>query len=109
MMTWHEDTVEKIGEDVRELLEQVDVCFSAHDCVPTQRTIPLTDHVHPPVSVASSSGDHTLVALHDCAETEVSDKPLCPHGWFFSNSVCPSCQVAGCSPLPICFICAFAE
>ena len=54
--TWHEDTVKKCGEDVRELLEQVDVCFSAHDCVSTQRTIPLTDHVHPPVSVASSSG-----------------------------------------------------
>ena len=98
MKTWHVNTVKKFGEDVHELLEQVDVCFSAHDCVPTQRTIPLTDHVYPPVSVASSSGDplialpdrvnppvsvasssgdRTPADLHDCAEPEVSVHPVC--------------------------------
>ena len=94
--TWLEDTVKTFGEDVRELLEQVDVCFSAHDCVSTQRTIPINDHVHPPVSVASSSGDHTLVALHDGAEPEVSVRPLCERCEVPSTMVCSSCQVAGC-------------
>ena len=96
VMTWHEDTVNKFGEDVRELLEQVDVCFSAHDCVSTQRTIPLTDHVHPPVSVASSSADRTLADLRDCVEPAVSVRPLCQRCGFPSTMVCSRCQLAGC-------------
>ena len=49
VQTWHEDTVKFCGEEVRELLERVDACFAARDCFSTQRTIPLPDHIHPPV------------------------------------------------------------
>ena len=117
VQTWHKDTVKFCSEEWRELLERVDACFSAHDCFSTQRTIPLPDRVHPPVSVASSSGATP-------AERELFPKPedlgpqakappssrldqneyaaapnlrsLCQRCGFPSTMFCSSCQVAGC-------------
>ena len=117
VVRWHEDTVKFCTQEVLELLERVDACFSARDCFPTQRTIPLPDHVHPPVSVASSSGATP-------AERELFPKPedlgpqakappssrldqneyaaapnprsLCQRCGWRSTMFCSSCQVAGC-------------
>ena len=107
--SWHDDTVGSMTQHddlvVRRLLQRVHKCFSARDCFPAQRMIrlsarrmmPLPECDHPSVSVGSFSADRrTPVDLRDCAEPEVSARPLCRRCGFPSTSVCSSCQVAGC-------------
>ena len=102
---WHEDTVAFYTEEVRELLERVDACFSAHDCFSTQQTIPLPPHVHPPVSVASSSGGTPAEGplfpkpedLGPQAQAPLTKAhPLCQRCGLSSTMVCSNCRVAGC-------------
>ena len=107
--TWHDDTVGSMTQHddlaVHRLVQRVDKCFSACDCFPAQRMIrlsarrmmPLPECDHPSVSVGSFSADRRTPAdLRDCAEPEVSVRPLCRRCGFPSTSVCSSCQVVGC-------------
>ena len=94
--TWHEDTVNMCGEQVQELLERVDACFSARDCFRTEGTLALPGLAHPPVPVAASAGECTPADLCDCVEPEVSVESLCPRCGFPSTMVCSCCQFAGC-------------